>query len=278
MQSSTNQVFRSFVDQAIEVLQRDADMLALAVGGSWTTGRMDTFSDLDLVLVSARPIAPDLAQMRAVANKLGVMLSAFRGDHVGEPRLLITLYDNPLLHVDIKFLTTPECYERVEDPVVVWERDDLLTNILQQSSAHYPGVDFQWIEDRFWIWVHYALLKIGRGEYFEALDFLSFLRGRVIGPLIQLKNSQLPNGVRRIEMTATADELENLRQTVATPTYTSLVDALKTTVRLYTELRDLLAPADYKLNQEARQAVEQYMNKQFDNTSNAAVNTRENGR
>jgi hypothetical protein len=216
--------------------------------------------------------------MRAVADKLGVMLSAFRGDHVGESRLLIALYDNPLLHVDIKFLTTPECYERVEDPVVVWERDLLLTNILQQSSAHYPGVDFEWIEDRFWTWVHYALLKIGRGEYFEALDFLSFLRSRVIGPLIQLKNGQLPNGVRRIEMTATADDLETLRQTVATPTYTSLVDALKAIIRLYTDLRDLLAPADGQPNREARRAVEQYMNTQLDTTHNAAINTRENGR
>lgn len=276
MQSNTNPVFQSFVDQAVDVLRRDTNMLALAVGGSWTTARMDTFSDLDLVLVSTRPIAPDLAQMRAVADKLGVMLSAFRGDHVGEPRLLIALYDSPLVHVDIKFLTTPECYDRVEDPVVVWERDHILTNILQQSSAYYPGVDFEWIEDRFWTWVHYALLKIGRGEYFEALDFLSFLRSRVIGPLIQLKNGQLPNGVRRIEMTATADDLESLHQTVATPTHTSLVDALKTTIRLYTELRDLLAPADCKPNREARRAVEQYMNKQLDSTHNAAVNTREN--
>ncbi len=250
-------------------------MLALAVGGSWTTGRMDTFSDLDLVLVSTRPIAPDLAHMRAVADKLGVMLSAFRGDHVGEPRLLIALYDNPLLHVDIKFLTTPECYERVEDPVVVWERDHILTNILQQSSAQYPGVDFTWIEDRFWTWVHYALLKIGRGEYFEALDFLSFLRSRVIGPLIQLKNGQLPNGVRRLDMTATADDLENLRQTVATPTYVSLVDSLKASIRLYTELRDLLAPAAFQPNREIRRAVEQYMNTQLDHTYNAAVNNRE---
>ncbi|QJD79219.1 nucleotidyltransferase domain-containing protein [Spirosoma rhododendri] len=275
MQLNTSHVFQSFVDQAIDVLRRDTEMLALAVGGSWTTARMDTFSDLDLVLVSTRPIAPNLARMRAVADKLGVMLSAFRGDHVGEPRLLIALYDNPLLHVDIKFLTTPECYDRVEDPVVVWERDRILTNIIQQSSAYYPGVDFTWIEDRFWIWVHYALLKIGRGEYFEALDFLSFLRSRVIGPLIQLKNGQLPNGVRRIEMTATADDLENLRQTVATPTYISLVDSLKASIRLYTDLRNLLAPADCKPNQEARQAVEQYMNKQLESTHNA-VNTTEN--
>lgn len=245
-------------------------MLALAVGGSWATGTMDSFSDLDLVLVSTRPIAPDLTQMRDVATRLGTVLSSFRGDHVGEPRLLIALYDNPLLHVDIKFLTTSECYQRIEDPVVLWERDHSLTNILQQSSAQYPGVDFDWVEDRFWVWVHYALLKIGRGEYYEALDFLSFLRSRVIGPLIQLKNGRLPNGVRRLEMTATAEDLERLRQTVAVPDSASLMDSLEASIRLYTELRDLLAPAESKPNLIARLAVEQYMKTQPDSIHNAA--------
>jgi hypothetical protein len=170
---------------------------------------------------------------------------------------------------------TSECYERVEDPVVLWERDHILTNILQRSSAYYPSVDFDWIEDRFWTWVHYALLKIGRGEYFEALDFLSFLRSRVIGPLIQLKNGRLPNGVRRIEMTATTDDLESLRRTVATPEPAPLIDGLNASIQLYTDLRDLLAPPECKPNLVARRAVEQYMKNQLDYAHNAASDNTE---
>ena len=57
----------------------------------------------------------------------------------------------------------------------------------------------QWFEDRFWIWVHYATIKIARGELFETIEFISFLRETVIGPMLQIKNGYLPKGVRKIE-------------------------------------------------------------------------------
>jgi len=41
--------------------------------------------------------------------------------------------------------------------------------------------------------------KIGRGEYFEALDFISWLRVSVISPLFQLKGGRLPRGLRKVE-------------------------------------------------------------------------------
>ncbi|MBI2206762.1 MAG: hypothetical protein HYU41_23240 [Candidatus Rokubacteria bacterium] len=42
----------------------------------------------------------------------------------------------------------------------------------------------QWIEDRFWVRMHYIAAKIARGELFEAIDGLVFVRSRVLGPLI----------------------------------------------------------------------------------------------
>ncbi len=60
--------------------------------------------------------------MMAYAKRLGHFLSGFTGEHVGEPRVLICLYDNPLLHVDIKFLTLEELHPRVETPVVLLDK------------------------------------------------------------------------------------------------------------------------------------------------------------
>jgi hypothetical protein len=177
-----------FITNAIAHIQQDSEALGLAAGGSYASGELDAYSDLDLVLITTQPIAPDLEKMRAYASRLGTMLASFRGDHVGEPRLLIALYDDPLLHVDIKFLTPSEFFGRVENPLILWERDGALSAIMQQSEPHFPDFDFQWAEDRFWIWVHYAALKIGRGEYFEAMDFLAFVRNTVLGPLLHLKN------------------------------------------------------------------------------------------
>lgn len=119
MMKTSLQPFQAFIDKAIDRIQEDPEALGLAIGGSWASGEIDAYSDLDLVLVTAQPVAPDLALMRSYAARFGSVLASFRGDHVGERRLLIVLYESPLLHVDIKFLTLPEFYERVEDPVIV---------------------------------------------------------------------------------------------------------------------------------------------------------------
>ena len=253
------QPFRSFLSKAIEYIQQDPDAVGLAAGGSWASGEVDDFSDLDLILVSNRKIAPDLGQMQAYAANLGTLLASFRGDHVGEPRLLIALYESSLLHIDIKFLTPNEFHERIEDPIILWERNEILTTIIQQSSAHYPPFDFQYTEDRFWIWAHYAALKIGRGEYFEAIDFLAFVRNAVIGPMLHLKNSSLPRGVRRAETTFGTAELAQLRKTVATPDRDVLVSSLWEVIYLYESLRDALAPASFQKNSAAQLAVTRYV-------------------
>lgn len=250
---------QSFIDSALVHIQQDPNAIGLAVGGSWISGNMDEYSDLDLVLVTTQPIAPDVERMRTYAAQLGTMLASFRGDHVGEPRLLIALYESPLLHVDIKFVTLDEFYQRVEDPVIVWERNGLLSAVLHQSTAVYPPFDFQWIEDRFWIWVHYAALKIGRGEYLEAMDFLGFIRNIVLGPLIHLRYNGLPRGVRRLETTANPADLAHLHKTIARPERDSLLKATTEAAQLYTELRDKLAPATLQKNNAAHIAVETYL-------------------
>ncbi|GAB3989296.1 hypothetical protein GCM10028807_13890 [Spirosoma daeguense] len=253
------QPFRSFVQQAVDRIQQDSDAVGLAAGGSWISGEMDAYSDLDLVLVTNRRIAPDIQQMRTYAATLGPMIASFRGDHVGEPRLLITLYNPPLLHVDLKFITPDEFQERVENPIILWERNHVLTDIMQQSVAQYPPFDFQWTEDRFWVWMHYAAVKIGRGELFEAVDFFGFIRGAVLGPMLHLKNSGLPRGVRRAETIFGAQELEQLGRTVATPDRETLLASLWEVIHYYELLRESLAPATLQRNTEAQQVVTAYV-------------------
>jgi hypothetical protein len=194
-----------FAYRVKHILEKDDRILGVAVGGSWIAQQIDEFSDLDLVLVTKDKIAPNKANMIAIAESLGDFLSGFTGEHVGEPRLLICLYDNPLLHVDLKFVTLDEFKVRVETPFILLDKNGLLQQAIQDSEAQFPYPDYQWIEDRFWTWVHYALLKIGRGEYLEALDFLGFLRMVVLGSLLHIKNGNLPRGVRKVEM-----ELERL--------------------------------------------------------------------
>jgi len=186
--SSLPSPHRQFLSTTIDALGGDPRFVGLAVGGSFLTNAMDEFSDLDLV-IATEPEAQDevLADRKAIAASLGSLLAAFTGEHVGEPRLLVCLYDGtPPLHVDLKFVALPDAAQRIEDPAVVWEREGRMTRALAAGVARYPTPDRQWIEDRFWVWIHYVAAKIGRGEVFEALDGLALLRGRALGPLIAL--------------------------------------------------------------------------------------------
>jgi len=239
--SSVPEPHRTFLRQLLERLSTDERIVGVAAGGSYLTDSMDEFSDLDLVIaVEPAEYGAVMADRRAVAASLGHLLAAFTGEHVGEPRLLICLYDEPLLHVDLKFVSLEDVAERVEDPAILWEREGRLAEALGRGTAEYPAPDPRWIEERFWLWVHYGAGKIGRGELFEALDFLSFLRTSVLGPLALRRAGARPQGVRKIEMVAPAFASE-LRRTLPGYDAAECLRALRACVEIY---RDLRSPAD----------------------------------
>ena len=227
----------AFAERVKKRVQEDPSVSGLAVAGSWITNEIDEYSDLDLILVTKDKIAGNKEKMMETARRFGDLVSGFTGEHVGEPRVLICLYDNPLLHVDIKFLTPDEFKDRVENPVILFERDGQLSKIIHATTATWPQPDYQWIEDRFWIWVHYAARKIGRGELMEAFDFLSFLRMTVLSPLLQVKNNRHTRGLRKVETELSASDLENLKITIAQYNRESILKALDNTISIYKNLR-----------------------------------------
>jgi predicted nucleotidyltransferase len=235
---STPATHARFLTTAVERLAADGRVAGLAAGGSLATDAMDEFSDLDLI-IAADPFEYDalFSERRKLAESLGLLLAAFTGEHVFEPRLLICLYDgDPPLHVDLKFISLSDAATRVEDPLVLWERDGLLTRALSTGAAHYPAPDRQWIEDRFWVWVHYASTKIARGELFEAVGFLAYLRSTVLGPLALVRAGARPAGVRKLEHLA-KKELELLRPTVSGLSRAECLSSLRVAVSAYRAFR-----------------------------------------
>jgi hypothetical protein len=230
-----------FADKVVELCRNDENVTGLAAAGSWITGQLDEYSDLDLVLITREKIGGDKEKMIGYARRFGDFISGFTGEHVGEPRVLICLYDSPLLHVDIKFLTLDEFGQRVEDPVILFERDEQLTKLFSSTKSVWPQPDPQWIEDRFWTWVHYIAGKAARGEYLECIDALGMIRGWVLAPLLQLKNKNQPRGSRKLEMQLPSADLESLKGTLAEHSNASVINALENSITLYRSLRPLLS-------------------------------------
>jgi hypothetical protein len=250
---------RALLRQLVAGIRQNPALIGLAAGGSFLSGRMDEFSDLDLVVVVEPAASEDVRGKRgALAAALGPLLASFTGEHVGEPRLLVCLYGPPPVHVDLKFVEPDELAIRVESPTVLWDRDGRVRIALAAGVAAYPAPDPQWIEDRFWIWVHYAASKIGRGELFEALDFTAFLRAHVLGPLALKEASAQPSGVRHVERMAPA-RARQMRETVARYDARDLVSSVRAAVALYRELRDRAAFEGLHRRSDAEEAAMDYL-------------------
>ena len=235
--SSLPALHKEFIQQALPRLAEDPRIAGVAASGSYSDNSLDGFSDLDL-MVAVEPDAFDavMNDRFLIVSDLGDMVAGFTGEHVGEPRLVITLYGPEPLHVDFKFVKIEDAARRVDEPAILWARDTRFRQALDQGRGEYPRVDHQWVEDRFWVWMHYAGTKIGRGEYFEALEFLSFLRVQVLGSLALQQAGFETRGVRKIEQLL-PDFTEKLKRTVATPEKVSLLNATEYAAELYLELR-----------------------------------------
>jgi predicted nucleotidyltransferase len=203
---------RAFLEGALPILRADARVTSVVISGSAVTGGIDPWSDLDLVVFveDSAEAALTVEHFDIVARLGKDLLSAFRGDHVGEPRVLICLYDDPLLHVDVKFMAHKDAATLHYPAEVLWSRDE-------PPSLPGPGparaFDVQWCANRIATWAHYVGVKIERGELFEALHSLDYLRTRVLAPLIAVEAGFEARALRRIEETQ-SPRLESLARTV----------------------------------------------------------------
>ena len=229
---------RAFLDNALDILPRDPRIHSLLAGGSMIHGGMDAFSDLDfVVIVDEARYGEVLADRMEIARRLGPLLSAFTGEHVGEPRLLICLYGPDLLHIDLKFVTPSDLDRRIERPVVLWSRDKAgVEERLGRADIRWPNLDPDWFEARAWIWLHYGAARALRGGLFEALGMLAFFREQVLGPLLHRRAGRPQRGVRRIEAFG-LDQAGRLAATLAGHDLEEVKNGLVASAELYLELR-----------------------------------------
>lgn len=254
-----------FVAHTIPRLEEDARILGLAAAGSWITKELDDYSDLDLVIVvDPAHYQSVLQDLSSLALGLGTCIASFTGEHVGVDNLLICLYEDPLLHVDLKCVSLPDFSNRIENPEVLWERNGELTKAIEENKPSIPHINLQWIEDRFWTWIHYAAGRLGRGELFEALNMLGYLRAEVLGPMASAKAHRLPRGVRRLEQYC-PEEAEEMKATLAGHDARACGQALRAAAKIYVGLREILDKGEsLRRNRRAEMAAMKYLHQVTD--------------
>ena len=249
-----------FWSRAEPVLRADKRLIGVLAAGSAISGEMDEYSDLDLILVVRDDDYDALfADRAAYPARIPGLISSFIGYHVGEPRLVITLFEDPLVHVDFKFAKLESLGDRIETPVALIDEAGVLRARLAAGTAAWPNRDAQWFEDRFWTWMHYGAVKIARGELFEALGFLADVRKLVLGPLLARRHGRNQREIRRIE-TLDPEFAARMRATICGLDRDEAWAALHAAMTLYVELRaDALPPT---LHVKAERAVRAWIEAQ----------------
>ncbi|WP_372405400.1 nucleotidyltransferase domain-containing protein [Streptomyces luteireticuli] len=252
-----------FLSDVLPRIQKDARVAGVAITGSFVGGRPDVYSDVDLILaIDDEAYEAVMRERLVLISSWASLVAGFTGEHVGEPRVIITLVGPPLLHVDFKFVRASDFAERIEDPEILWDRDGQLTGALAQQPPANPAFDLQWIEDRFWVWVHYGATKLGRGELFETIGFLAYLRDSVLGPLAARRVGAPSRGVRHLESIA-PDEARDLQATLCGYDRHEAGQALLATVDLYRRWSDADA-AVVERHRNAEKLAVQYLHDVID--------------
>lgn len=260
---------QAFIQNLVSLISADGRFSGISLSGSGSEDKLDRYSDLDFVLaIQPQHVEEVMAQRKEIAGSLGKLLVSFTGEHVGEPRLLICLYESDeVLHIDLKFVSAEDVGERVDRPLILWEEQDCLSREYTHESSGYPIQPLQWYEDRIWVWIHYGASKAGRGELFEAIELLSFFRQAVLGPLFMLANGMEPVGVRKIELLL-PDVAEKLQSTLAQYNKASVLTSLDNVADLYCQAREILKTQQLFVEQTvAEKSVMEYLSGELEQIS-----------
>ena len=250
---------RSKVDAAARAGLENGDVVAMAVAGSFAEGVADELSDVDLRLyVPREAVERTVSAIPALAAACGTVIALFTGEHVGIPTLTIVLYDD-LVHVDFDVLSSSAVagHNRGLPVLVLWERDGVSAQLPGKEHTDF-GRELRWIEERMWTWCWYIQTKILRGELYEALDGLQYVRDQVLFRLLAFRHGTRPSGARRVEATLGDREARFASTIPLAHDAAAVLSALRAEIELYVDLSmPLLADHGVSANNEARTVVRQ---------------------
>jgi len=247
---------RAKAESACRAALTDPDVVAMVVTGSFATGIADELSDVDLRLY-ARPDAVEgvVARVPDLASAVGSVVALFVAEHLAIPTLTIVLYDD-LVHVDFDVVAADRAAEHNDGlpAVVLWEREPI-SDALPGTYAPEVAAGVRWMEARIWTWSWYIQSKVLRGELYEALDGLQYVRDQVLFRLLAFHGERRPAGGRRAEAVV-GDHRDAFARTIPRSLDPATVlAALREEIDLYRVLADPLLERHGIETAEARTVV-----------------------
>src|SRR5512132_1036488 len=247
---------RATAEAACRAALAHPEVVGLVVTGAFATGIADERSDVDL-RVYVRPDAVEgvVARIPDLAAAAGRVVALFVAEHLGIPTLTIVLYDD-LVQVDFDVIVADRAAEHNDGlpAVVLWEREPI-SDALPGTYAPEVAAGVRWLEARIWTWSSYIQSKVLRGELYEAMDGLQYVRDRVLFRLLAFNGERRPAGGRRAEAVV-GDHGDAFARTVPKSLDpASVLAALREEIDLYRRLADPLLERHGVDTAEARTVV-----------------------
>src|SRR5918995_3852459 len=247
---------RAKAEGACRAALADPDVVAMVVTGSFATGSADELSDVDL-RVYVRPDAVEgvVARIPDLAAAGGRAVALFVAEHLGIPTLTIVLYDD-LVKVELDVVSADRAAEHNDGvpAVVLWEREPI-SDALPGTYAPDVAAGVRWLEARIWTWSWYIQSKVLRGELYEALDGLQYVRDEVLFRLLAFHGERRPAGGRRAEAVVGGHGDSFARTIPRALDPASVLAALREEIDLYRRLADPLLERHGIETAEARTVV-----------------------
>jgi len=239
---------RRLLTSARETFAADNRFIGVLLGGSLAAGKADSFSDIDLyVFVRDDDFESVFAERDEIAYSIGPVLVRYLGDHMpGGQHQLIVWYEGPL-HVDLMFRKWSETapHWKWNASLILKDSDDAMAQLKKESDL-LRAPEFAWeqlntLNQKFWGWVAYTFGKILRGELWEALDNVAWIRNEALLVMLAWMQNARFEGHRRLESKLDGHLSKLFSKSLCSREPQSLHAALMAEVRIFRELRSRLS-------------------------------------
>ncbi|MGL4589174.1 MAG: hypothetical protein ACRCUP_02960 [Mycoplasmatales bacterium] len=243
-----------FLKNIIQKLMDNEQVQILAITGSGYELKFDQFADLDLVIGYENTI-----NKQEVLALMGDLIGCFTGYHVGEPRLEICLFkvSGDLLQVDAKFVELTDFKNQRDKIKLLFDKTKQVDQkIINQKTCEVQTIDWNFVNQKFYKWIHFGIVKLARGEIHEAISCLNMIWSEIIANYYYIERGILPRGMRRIEQIQ-PELAVKLSEIMPSYELEAVYDSYLKTLELYEEYC-LKSNVDTRLQAEVVSFVQRY--------------------
>lgn len=196
---------QDFVNKAAKVLIEDKRCRGIYVSGSLSA---DEYSDVDLVILCETE--EDRISMKEDRHSIAQKIGKLKAEAMAFPYTYVTFYEEEV-KVDFSFhLIPPETRPDKAYINIIYDPDGYLAKMVEESAKLDWEIDLDYLRNKikhFYIGLSYTVSKIGRGEFWDALDCVDFYRKYLI-QFEDIFSRRKRENYRRIEKKLDANRLE----------------------------------------------------------------------